>query len=241
MSDRGDLTPDHFDQVAGVYDESLPSHVVEHYLAKRTRFIGESVPPPARILDVGCGTGVLADRLQRAGYDVTGLDPSEGMLEVMRERTPAIAAVCASATAMPLEAAQFDLSVSVATMHHIADPEAVAQALSEMVRVVRPGGRIIVWDHNPRNPYWPYLMRRVPQDIGEERLVGLAELTRGLEAGGARIERTAALGMVPDFVPPRALSLAQALERAAERMPGVRRVCAHNVVVARRPERAAPA
>ena len=43
----------------------------------------------------------------------------------------------------------------------------------------------MVWDHNPRNPYWPYLMKRVPQDIGEERLIGLEELLGGLEAGGA--------------------------------------------------------
>ena len=40
-----------------------------------------------------------------------------------------------------------------------------------MVRVARPGGRILVWDHNPRNPYWGRLMARVPQDTGEERLI----------------------------------------------------------------------
>ena len=229
---------DHFDEVAAVYDESLPGHVVEHYLAKRARFVADTVPPPARVLDVGCGTGALAERLEGQGYDVTGLDPSEGMLAVMRDRAPAVTAVCASATEMPFEAGEFDLSVSVATMHHIADPEGVSRALWEMVRVVRPGGRVIVWDHNPRNPYWPYLMRRVPQDIGEERLIGLAELTRGLEGAGATVQRSVSLGMVPDFVPPRALSLAQAVERAAERLPGVRRVCAHNVVVAERPPQA---
>ena len=42
----------------------------------------------------------------------------------------------------------------------------------------RPGGRVLVWDHNPRNPYWGRLMARVPQDTGEERLIP--------EAGGGR-------------------------------------------------------
>ena len=55
-----------------------------------------------------------------------------------------------------------------------------------MARVSRPGGRIVIWDHNPRNPYWSLLMARVPQDTGEERLIGEQEVIDGLMAGGAR-------------------------------------------------------
>ena len=72
---------------------------------------------------------------------------------------------------------------SVATFHHIADPGDVRVTLAEMVRVARPGGRILVWDHNPRNPYWGRLMARVPQDTGEERLIGEHEVE------GAVLER----------------------------------------------------
>ena len=46
----------------------------------------------------------------------------------------------------------FDLTYSVAVMHHIAEPPLVRRTLAEMVRVTRPGGRILVWDHNPLNP-----------------------------------------------------------------------------------------
>jgi SAM-dependent methyltransferase len=133
---------------------------------------------------------------------------------------------------MPFADGEFDLSVSVATMHHIADPDSVRLALGEMVRVVRPGGTVIVWDHNPRNPYWPYLMKRVPQDRGDERLVGVDELVDGLREGGADQVSVQQLGMVPDFVPPRLLRAAATAERVAERSPGLRRVLAHNVVVA---------
>ena len=45
-------------------------------------------PPPARLLDVGCGTGALAAKLAARGYEATGLDPSDGMLGVLRERDP---------------------------------------------------------------------------------------------------------------------------------------------------------
>ncbi len=73
-----------------------------------------------------------------------------------------------------------------------------------MVRVCRPGGRVLHWDHNPRNPYWRLLMARVPQDTGEERLVPEEEVTSALRAAGAEVVLSTQLGFVPDFVPPRA-------------------------------------
>jgi SAM-dependent methyltransferase len=228
------MTSSHFDAIAGVYDESLPAHVVEHYLDKRVRFVLEHCPR-GRGLDVGCGTGMLAARLAVAGYAMTGVDPSEGMLTVLRERNPAVEAARAPGSALPFRDGAFDVVLSVATLHHVADPPEVRRTLAEMVRVARPGGRILVWDHNPRNPYWGRLMARVPQDTGEERLIPADEVTGGLRAGGAEIVLSTQLGMVPDFTPPRALRLAAAAERAFERTPLARRVCAHNVVLAAKP------
>ena len=75
------------------------------------------------------------------------------------------------------------------------------RTLPEMVRVTRPGGHILIWDHNPLNPYWSLLMRRVPQDIGAERLVPMAEIVDGLRAAGADVVRADRLGLMPDFVP----------------------------------------
>lgn len=222
----------HFDDVADVYDEALPSHVTEHYLEKRVDFIRDR-GLSGRTLDVGCGTGVLAGRLAAlGGHDVTGVDPSEGMLEELRRNVPAVEAVKASATGLPFADGAFDLVYSVATMHHIADRADVRRALGEMARVTRPGGSILVWDHNPRNPYWPIIMKRVPQDQGDERLVALEEITGGLRAGGAEPVEVAQLGLVPDFTPPRLLGLAARIERGAERTPRLRTRCAHNVVVA---------
>ena len=163
------MSEENFDRIATAYDESLPAHVVEHYLAKRTAFIADCCPAGAG-LDVGCGTGVLAARLAARGFAMTGLDPSEGMLDVMRAEHPEVAAVRGSGDELPFETASFDLVLTVAALHHIADPAAVRATLAEMVRVCRPGGRIVVWDHNPRNPYWKLLMARVPQDDGSERL-----------------------------------------------------------------------
>lgn len=225
------MSSTHFDQIAGTYDESLPPHVVEHYLHKRTRFVLEHCPRGAG-LDVGCGTGVLAGRLAASGYDMTGIDPSEGMLGVMRSHTPGVTAVHGSGTSLPFPADSFDVVFCVAVMHHVADPDDVHRTVAEMVRVAKPTGRVVIWDHNPRNHYWRNLMARVPQDTGEERLIAEEELVAALHDAGARVVSSEQLGLVPDFVPPRLLPVAAALERGAERTPGVRRLCAHNVILA---------
>jgi ubiquinone/menaquinone biosynthesis C-methylase UbiE len=225
------MSTSHFDDIATAYDQSLPPHVVEHYLSKRTRFVLDYCPR-GQVLDVGCGTGLLATRLAGAGYDVTAVDPSEGMLEFLRGRAPGIDSVQGSGAALPFADDTFDLVLSVAVMHHIADPDEVGRALAEMVRVAKPSGRILVWDHNPRNPYWTSLMARVPQDTGNERLIADHEVIAGLEESGAEILLAAQLGLVPDFTPKRALGLAAAAERAAERIPLLRRLCAHNVILA---------
>jgi SAM-dependent methyltransferase len=224
----------HFDEIATVYDESLPPHVVEHYVRKRTEFVIATCPPgPA--LDVGCGTGVLAQRLAAAGYPMTGVDPSDGMLEVLRRRCPDVIAIHASGTELPFADDTFGLVLSVATMHHIAAPGAVRRTLAEMVRVSRPGGRVLIWDHNPRNPYWSSLMGRVPQDSGGERLISAAEIVDGLQIAGACILEARELGLVPDFTPPTLLRAAAALERTVERTPYLSTLAAHNVVLATKP------
>jgi ubiquinone/menaquinone biosynthesis C-methylase UbiE len=225
------VTESNFDRIAPSYDESLPAHVVDHYLEKRTAFVLEHCPRGSA-LDVGCGTGALAARLAGVGYEVVGLDPSEGMLRVLEERTSRVRAVRGSGASIPFPDGSFDLVLSVAVMHHIAAAADVRRTLAEMVRVTSPGGRVLVWDHNPRNPYWRLLMARVPQDTGEERLIGVRELVAGLVDGGADPVLVTRLGMVPDFTPRRLIGAAAAAERAAERTPLLRRVCAHNVVLA---------
>ena len=232
------MSETHFDDIAGEYDESLPRHVVAHYLDKRVAYIARHCPRGVG-LDVGCGTGIVAERLADDGWTMTGVDPSDGMLDVLRARDTSVEAIHADGTALPFPDDAFDLVYCVAVMHHVAEPDAVRRTLTEMVRVSRPGGRVLVWDHNPRNPYWGRLMAKVPQDTGDERLIGEDEVLDGLRAGGAEILASDQLGLVPDFVPPRALPAAAALERAVERTPLVRRLGAHNVVLATKPQRAA--
>ena len=225
------MSESNFDRIAEEYDDSLPAHVVDHYLEKRARFVLEHCPLGSA-LDVGCGTGALAARLAEAGYEMVGVDPSEGMLRVLEQRTSGVRGVRGSGTSLEFPDDSFDLVYCVAVMHHIAAADDVHLTLAEMVRVAKPGGQVLVWDHNPRNPYWRLLMARVPQDTGEERLIGVDELVRGLVDAGAEPVLVTRSGMVPDFTPRSLIGAAAAAERAAERTPLVRGICAHNVILA---------
>lgn len=234
LSTTGEHGQTNFDAVADEYDESLPVRVMEHYINKRTAFVREHVPVGSRILDVGCGTGVLAERLLHAGYDVTGADPFAAMLKHMAERDPRLKTVHAPGQNLPFDDGTFDFTYCVAVMHHVADPKDVRDTLVEMCRVTKPGGLVLVWDHNPRNPYWPILMKRVPQDTGAERLIPEQEILDGLKAGGATPVEARPLGMMPDFTPKLLTIPVARLERIIEQVPILNRLCAHNVILARK-------
>ena len=185
-----------------------------------------------RVLDVGAGTGALTRERVARGATVVAVEPSPDFTRALRSRFPQIEVHEARAEELPFADDSFDVVLTVAVLHHVADPDDVRATLAEMVRVTRPGGGILIWDHNPRNPYWGSLMARVPQDTGEERLIGEREISSGLRAAGARVVLSTQLGLVPDFPPPAALRLAAAVERAVERVALLRRFAAHNVILA---------
>ena len=103
-----------------------------------------------------------------------------------------------------------------------------------MGRVVKSGGFVVLWDHNPSNPYWPILMKRVPQDSGDERLVPLEEIVADVRAAGLRTHKVLRSGFMPDFMPLALYQPWRLVERAVETIPVLNRLAAHNVVVAQK-------
>jgi SAM-dependent methyltransferase len=222
----------HFDEIATLYDESIPAHVAEHYLEKRVRLIRNVFPSGQHLLDVGCGTGVLGARLMTAGYDVSGVDVSAHMLHRASQR--GLVVTEASSDALPFADTTFDGALSVAVLHHLRDPALLFSTIREMVRVVRPGGRVVLWDHNPMNLYWHLFMARLPQDDGSERMVGKHEILRALESLPLASIKHERLGFIPDFMPAPMMSAAGTVERFLERLPMTRWLAAHNVFVVER-------
>jgi SAM-dependent methyltransferase len=104
--------------------------------------------PPARILDVGCGTGRLARRLSRelGRSFVAGCDFSEGMLRQARFGAPHLALAQGDAQRLPFADASFDAVVSTEAFHWFPDP---AAALAEFHRVLAARGRLLIAFVNP--------------------------------------------------------------------------------------------
>ena len=220
----------HMDDVAHIYEQTIPAHVLHHYLRKRAAFIRRRMAR-GLILDVGCGTGLLGVKLREAGLEVIGLDESLGMLKTC-QHVHGIPSFCGDSAQLPIAANSVDAAVCVAALHHVRNAEQIRATLAEMFRVVKPGGWLLVWDHNPLNPYWPFLMKRMPQDQEPTRLVPLQELLNDLRLDGVASVEARRSGLVPDFAPPSLLWLFQAIEWVVERTPGLRYWCAHNVVLA---------
>ncbi len=97
-----------------------------------------------RALDVGCGTGALAYAFAPHVGEVVGVDRSEDYLAAAREHAPPRCTfVVGDATALPFPYGDFDLVGCLRVLHHVQRPELV---VSELARVTRPGGRILVAD-----------------------------------------------------------------------------------------------
>ena len=128
----------------------------EAYVGRWSRLVAQdfltwlAVPPGARWLDVGCGTGALTDTILRQSdpAEVVGIDPSGGFVAHAREHVRHERATfeVADAQALPFERARFDAAVSALALNFVPHPE---RALAEMVRVTRPGGAVAayVWDY----------------------------------------------------------------------------------------------
>lgn len=100
---------------------------------------------PRRVLEVGCGPGELAERVQRElGAEVVAVDSSPRMVELARGR--GVDARLGDVQELPFADGEFDCAVAAWMLYHVADIE---RALSELARVVRSGGRLVAVTNHP--------------------------------------------------------------------------------------------
>jgi 2-polyprenyl-3-methyl-5-hydroxy-6-metoxy-1,4-benzoquinol methylase len=139
----------------------VPAGSTPREFVLRRRFLLERVRPGERLLDVGCAEGWFASELARAGVRVVGADVAEEPLRRARERDPGLdlRLLDDDDDPWPLEDASFDAVWAGETIEHVAD---TARWLSEVRRVLRPGGRLLLStpDHGRLAVLWLALSRR---------------------------------------------------------------------------------
>jgi SAM-dependent methyltransferase len=133
-----------------------------------------------RVLDVGCGTGRVAAALAQRGARVWGVEPSPEMAAVARTRVSTVKV--APAEKLPFKDAWFERAVMWLVIHLVDRP----RAFTELLRVLGPGGRLVIATFDPAHfdRYW--LNRFFPslEAIDRARFPGPEDLTRELETAG---------------------------------------------------------
>ncbi len=163
-----------YDQRWGTYVEATARHTLARL----------SLHQDQRLLDVGCGTGVLLGRLAAAYPTVVlaGVDPVPEMLAIARRQLPgSIELVAGWAEELPFGSGALDVVVTSNVFHYVADPHL---ALREMARVLRPGGRLVLTDWCDDylvcricSLYLRFLRRRPQTIYGTEACAGMLAQT----------------------------------------------------------------
>jgi SAM-dependent methyltransferase len=159
------------------------AHLLLSVIARR---LGD--PSGLRVLDVGCGVGVTDRFLDGRFAALHGIDLAADAVEQARAANPSVHYQAYEGGHMPFEDDAVDVAFTICVLHHV-PPAEWAPFAREMRRVVRPGGLVVVFEHNPFNPLTRVSVSRCPFDEDvtllragvTERLlreVGLAEPER---------------------------------------------------------------
>jgi len=150
---------------AEVYDEFFVPALFAQWPARVLD--AAAVKAGQRVLDVACGTGILARAAAGRVGAVVGLDVNEGMLAVARRHAAGIEWRQGRAEALPFEAESFDAVVSQFGLMFFDDRP---QALREMRRVLRRGGRlaVAVWDSLERTPGYAAMTALLKRLFGDD-------------------------------------------------------------------------
>lgn len=129
------------------YSRSYDGERREGYYSLINDLEFEKIEPLARgrkTLEIGCGTGLILERVHPIAQEAVGVDISSGMLSECRRKGLSVRE--ASATKLPFEDDSFDLTYSFKALAHV--PE-IREAILEIVRVTRPGGHLVLEFYNP--------------------------------------------------------------------------------------------
>lgn len=233
---------DYFDQNAGVYDVkhgvSLPGQ--RHNFARYYEpFLRQAIVPGARVLELGCGTGIYSRWLLDQGCTVVGMDIAGKILEKARRRCPEATFVvgdCETPAAyLPEELAAdgFDAILGVNTFCYY--PNKV-EALSRYKELLRPKGKIVLIEVNGRCPYWRMMTWVNKNEIrawcGEFHRLNMDTMQSMLEVAGLKPRTMTHFAFIPNGVGRAIVGMLRPVDALLHRLPLLRGLAMRVAVVA---------
>jgi ubiquinone/menaquinone biosynthesis C-methylase UbiE len=144
-------TREYFNEVASQWDAMRQQFFGEG--VRRAAVAAAGIQPGMTVIDVGTGTGFLAEAAIAAGAQVIGVDLSEGMLAQVSSRLAGkpFEPRRSEATSLPLGDTEADAVIANMFLHHAEDPPAT---IREMARALKPGGRLVITDADTHTHEW---------------------------------------------------------------------------------------
>ncbi len=116
-----------------------------------------------KVLDVGCGTGMVHPHIANSVGELHGIDVSGASIDIARRANPSGHYATYDGGKLPYEDGCFDATFAICVLHHV-PVERWPAFVDEMRRVVKPGGLVLFVEHNPLNPATQWVVRTCPID-----------------------------------------------------------------------------
>ncbi|MDQ8153814.1 MAG: class I SAM-dependent methyltransferase [Gemmatimonadota bacterium] len=191
----------------------------------------------ARVLELGCGTGLFTQHFAATGADITAIDISDELIGVARQRgLPANVHLLCTSFERYAPDAPFDAVIGSSILHHLE----LRPALTRMVKVLRPGGVIGFGEPNMLNPQiaaqknLPWVRRRAGDSADETAFVRY-QLRAAVEAAGFTEVSITPRDWLHPRTPSMMISAVQRLEPVLESLPLLREFAGSLYIVARKP------
>jgi SAM-dependent methyltransferase len=181
------------DTAAGVSVEGLAGEKARLIVDVLSRNLGDA--GSLRVLDLGCGIGLIDAELQDAVGMLCGADVSLESLRYARERARAGHFIHYDGSAPPFADGTFDAVFASCVLHHV-PPAARPRFMDEMMRLLKPGGIALIIEHNALNPMTRLIVSRCAFDA-DAVLLTCREAAALLASCGARVGGRRYVGFVP--------------------------------------------
>lgn len=225
-------TEPHFDHFArryrSLHEEAVrgsgeePEYFAAYKIAYMADRLGEAIAArPLEVLDFGCGIGNSIPHLARhfPKASLHGLDVSSESIRIAHAANPNASFGLIGET-LPLGDARMDIALAACVYHHIAPAERLHWT-NELRRVLKPGGQLFIFEHNPLNPLTQKVVRDCPFD-DEATLLARRESLNLLRDAGFR---SSSVNYIVFF--PKLLSALRPIEKLLRKLPMGAQYVAH--------------